>query len=72
MMGKKAYTKPRLLYDGLGYFVVLAGTFLPWLVTPHPTALRTAANIMNTILFRQKNEVVQISGYPPSIPELTL
>jgi hypothetical protein len=33
MMGKKAYTKPRLLYDGLGYFVVLTGTFLSLLVT---------------------------------------
>ena len=71
-MGKKAYTKPRLLYDGLGYFVVLTGTFLSWFVTPHPTALRTAVNITNLTLFRQKNEVVQTSGYPPSIPELTL
>jgi len=34
-----------LLYDGLGYFVVLG-----------------AVNIMNTILFRQKNQVTQVSG----------
>jgi len=72
MMGKKAYTKSRLLYDGLGYFVALAGVFLSWLVTPRPTALRPAVNIMNTILFHQKNQVIQTSGYPPSIPELTL
>jgi hypothetical protein len=72
MMGKKAYTEPRLLYDGLGYFVALAGTFLSWLVAPHPTALGTAVNIMNTILFHQKNQVIQTSGYTPSIPELTL
>ena len=71
-MGKKAYTKPRLLYDGLGYFVVLTGTFHSWLVTPHPTNIRTAVNIMNTVLFHQKDSVIQTSGYPPSIPELTL
>jgi len=34
-----------LLYDGLGYFVVLG-----------------AVNIMNTILFHQKNELIQTSG----------
>jgi len=34
-----------LLYDGLGYFVVLA-----------------AVNIMNTVLFHQKNQVIQTSG----------
>ena len=65
MMGKKTHTEPRLLYDGLGYFVVLTGTFHSWLVTPHPTNIRTAVNIMNTVLFHQKNDVVQTSGYPP-------
>jgi hypothetical protein len=64
-MGKRVYTKPSLLYDGLGYFVVLAGTFLSWIVTAHPTALRTAVNIMNTVLFHQKNPVIQTSGYTP-------
>jgi hypothetical protein len=67
MMGKKAYTGPSMLYDGLGYFVVLTGTFRSWLFTPRPTALRAAANIMNTILFHQHNKVVQTSGYFPSI-----
>ena len=61
----KAYTEPSLLYDGLGYFVVLAGAFLSWLVTPHPTDIRTAVNIMNTILFHQKDAVIQTSGYTP-------
>ena len=69
MMAGKAYTKPRLLYDGLGYFVVLTGTLLLWLVAPHPTVLRAAINLVNLILYRQTNPTIQTSGYLPSILE---
>ena len=57
------YPRPRLLYDGLGYFVALIGTFLRWVVGPRPTVLRPVANLANVVLYRKADHTIQASEY---------
>jgi len=52
-----------MLYDGLGYFVVLTGTFPLSAVYSRLIDLRTAANLINIFLFRGGNLTTGTAGY---------
>jgi len=61
--GNQVLPQTRLLYDGLGYFVALTGTFLRWFVSPQPTAPRIAINMLNVFLYRRGSHPIQSAGY---------
>jgi hypothetical protein len=56
-------TRPRLLYDGLGYFFALTGTFLRWVGSLLPTTPCTAVNVMNAVLYRPSCHAYRSTGY---------
>ena len=46
-----------------GILLRLRVRFFEWVVSPRPTVLRSAVNLVNIVLFRQTNHVIQASGY---------
>jgi hypothetical protein len=59
---QKSYTTPRLLLDGLGYFVVLTGMLFCCASHSWLTSFPPAVNVTNMFLFRSVNYSIQSSG----------
>jgi len=53
-----------MIYDGLGYFLVLTGRTVLLVILPALSELFKGVNVFNLILYRASDKAVQVSVFP--------